>query len=351
MVVSITEHDVALLRVLDKYRLLDARQLFAALGASRNRRSFGRRLEELYHAKGGSVLDRPRAQFRPGHPARPYVYAVGPAGRRELDRLDGIVRTGRRDVRNENERLQLQFIEHEIAVAEVALSFALASAAQGWRFEVALQHEVAAASGLPPTIDITFRQDITERLPLRPDCHFVITSESGRAVYLVEVDLGTEPQIRWNFRTSSILRKVCAYWELSRWNSRPVDGVIFVTTTAKRLSNMIDVVRAVDPKGKGSHYFHFVALEHCRIERHAELFYAPFFRSAKVGYENPRPLWLQTCPHCDQSVDPENEVVHVVNAPKEVILAPASTAPEDLMPDAPIFAHTECPGLRVAPLS
>jgi hypothetical protein len=256
------------------------------------------------------------------------------------------VRTGKRNVRNENDRLKFHFIEHETAVAEVALAFQLATERQGWAFELALEDEIPAATGLPNAIDISFMPDVRERLALRPDAHVVIDAGNGRRGYFIEVDLGHEPQIRWNLRASSILRKTIAYWQLSFWDASPVDGVIFLTTTRQRLGNMIDVVRRVDPKRKGSHFFQFALLEDGRIENHRRLFYEPLFRSAKVNYDNPRPLFLDTCARCNQLIDPANESHEILNADPRILLAPASSPLPDLLPDAaPVYAHTECPGL------
>ncbi len=308
---------------------MNGQQLCAVLACDNNPRAFARRLATLFHA---GVIDRPPAQFRGGQPSRSYVYAVGPRGRQELNRLDGTPQRGKRDTRAENDRLKLHFIEHETATAETALAFQLATERQGWTFELALDDEIPAATGLPPVVDISFMRDVKERLPLCPDAHVVIDAGDGaRRAYFIEVDLGTEPQIRWNLRTSSILRKVIAYWQLNFWNPSPVDGVIFLTTTHQRIANMIDVVRRVDPKKKGSHFFHFGLLAHCRIDNHAALFYEPLFRSAKIGYDNPRPLFLDECPKCHQLIDPANEPHEIRNADAD---------------GGPVSVHTNCPGLH-----
>ena len=321
------------------------------LGGDNNPRAFARRLAVLFH---GGVIDRPPAQFRGGQPSRAYVYAVGPRGREELNRLDGTPQRGKRDTRAENDRLKLYFIEHETAIAEAALTFQLATERQGWRFELALDDEIPAATRLPTGVDIGFMENVSERLPLRPDAHVVIDPGDGaRSAYFVEVDLGTEPQIRRNLRTSSILRKVIAYWQLSIWKRGPIDGVIFLTTTRQRIANMIDVVRRVDPKCKGSHFFHFGLLDQFRIDNHAALFYEPLLHSAKIGYDNPRKLFLDTCPKCNQLVDTANEPHEILNtAEPPLVLAAASSVLPDLLPDdAPVYAHTDCPGLRGTTIS
>src|SRR5262249_38694703 len=114
IVVRITPDDIKKLRLVDKFRLLDATQLYKVLGGNGHPRAFSHRLEQLFHSKDGSVLDRPPAQWRGGEPARPYIYAVGPRGRRELDKVDGIERRGRRDFKAENDRLGFTFLDHEI---------------------------------------------------------------------------------------------------------------------------------------------------------------------------------------------------------------------------------------------
>lgn len=309
--VELQERDLVLLRLIDRHRLLNAEQLRAALGPGSNERAFLHRLAKLFHA---GVIDRPPAQFRPGQPSRSFIYAVGPRGREVLDQLAGARRRSR-NTRTANDRLKLNFLEHESACAEVALAFQLATERQGWTFELALGDEVATASGLPPGVDVSYRRDVAERLPLCPDAYVVVDAGGGaRRAYLFEVDLGTEPQIRWNLRTSSILRKVIAYWQLCFWRNAPIDGVIFFARSAARLSNMIDVVRRADPKAKGSHYFQFALLDDCRIETHAALFYDPLFRSSKIGYDHPRPLFLPVCPDCNESVDVRNEPHRILGA-------------------------------------
>lgn len=276
------------------------------------------------------------------------MYAVGPGGRQELDRLDGITRTGKRDIRAENERLKLHFLAHETAVAEVALAWQMATERQGWTFGLALDDETPAATGLPPVVEITFLKDVRERLPLRPDAHVIIgAGDGGTHSYFLEVDLGTEPQIRWNLRTSSVLRKTIAYWQLSFWNPVPVAGVIFLTTSEKRLAGMIDVVRRVDPKGRGSHFFQFALLEDCRIDTHGALFYEPLFRSSKVGYDNPRKLFLDVCANCNQLVDPANEAYRLLNSVPPGLVFPAGTTPLPAHPPdtgETEYSHHECPG-------
>jgi len=68
--------------------------------------------------------------------------------------------------------------------------------------------------------------------------------------------------------------------------------------------------------------------------------------STKVGYDNPRKLFLDTCPKCHQLIDPANEPHEILGTDPRVVLAPASSPLPDFLPDEPVYAHTDCPGHR-----
>jgi hypothetical protein len=128
--------------------------------------------------------------------------------------------------------------------------------------------------------------------------------------------------------------------------------VLIVTTTEERLQNMRrDAQERVDPKKKGTHVFLITTRERCRIdlERPLRVFDDHIWWSTKIGYDNPRRLFLDTCPKCHQSVDPSNEAHVVLNAvPEPLSCPPATTLLPDQLPAGaePVYAHTVCPGHR-----
>lgn len=163
----------------------------------------------------------------------------------------------------------------------------------------------------------------------------------------------TEPNERSDLNRSSIRQKLLAYWQLNTSRLRTYDRqhdsfrVLFVTTTEERLHNMRAAAQEVDPKKKGSHFFLFSTHDRCTLDDPEALFTDPVWWTAKIRYDNPRQLFLETCPKCNQLIDPANEPHEILNADPPVALAPASSPLPDLLPDdAPVYAHTHCPGLQ-----
>lgn len=326
--------------------MIDSRQLELALRGDGNARHFLERLKELFDDE---YLHRPPAQKRPGETRRPMIYALGIRGRQLLDELDQVVRVGKRDWRNENKRLKVQTLDHEIAVTETVLSLHFAANQRGWDFRWWRDPRYITDGVLPPRVAIAPEHGRYDPLPLRPDAYVVLTRDDGHQVNLfVEVDRGTEAQRR-------IAEKLLAYWNfitpaVKAHGARAQSWrVLFVTTSEERAMNMrLTAQEDVDPKKKGTHIFLLTTLDRCRIdlERSPAVFDEPLWWSTKVGYDNPRKLFLDACPKCHQLIDPSNEPHEIVSSDPRIVLAPASTPLAEFLPmDDPLYAHTVCPGL------
>lgn len=277
------------------------------------------------------------------------IYALGIRGRELLDELDQVARVGKRDWRNENKRLKVQTLEHEIAVTETVLSLHFAAQHRAWDFRWWRDPRYITDGVLPPRVAIAAEHGGFDPLPLRPDAYVVMTRDDGHRVNLfVEVDRGTEAQRR-------IAEKLLAYWNFITGATKEHGTraqswrALIVTTTEERAQNMRRTAQQdVDPKKKGTHAFLLTTLDRCRIDvdRPLDVFYEPVWWSTKAAYDNPRKLFLDACPKCHQLIDPSNEPHEILNATSRLVLAPASTPLDGLLPDAPQYAHTECPGHR-----
>lgn len=346
--IKITENDIPLLRLVDGHRLIDSRQLELALLGDGNPRHFRDRLERLSDQE---YLHRPPAQKRPRERRRHMIYALGIRGRELLDELDQVQRNGKRDWRLENKRLKLHFLEHEIAVTETVLALHIAAQHRHWAFEWWHDPRYHGAGILPEKVAIHQDHGRFDPLPLRPDTYARMTLDDGHCVNLfIELDRGTESHDR------ASLEKMLAYWdyitaEVKTHGSRAQSWrVLIVTTTEERVRNMRRVAQErVDPKKKGTHVFLLTTRDRCRInlERPLRVFDDHIWWSTKIGYDNPRKLFLDACPKCHQLIDPANEPHEILNADTRIVLAPASSPLSNLLPDvAPIYAHTNCPGHR-----
>ncbi|MFI5397697.1 MAG: replication-relaxation family protein [Candidatus Binatia bacterium] len=346
--IKITENDLPLFRLVDGHRLIDSRQLELALLGDGNPRHFRDRLERLSDQE---YLHRPPAQKQPRHRRHHMIYALGIRGRELLDEIDQVQRVGKRDWRNENKRLKPQTLDHEIAVTETVLALHIAAQHRGWGFEWWHDPRYHTARVLPEKVAIDPVHGRFTSLPLHPDSYAIITLEHGHRVNLfIEVDRGTEPHDR------ASLQKMLAYWDyitaaVKAHGSREQSWrVLIATTTEERLQNMRrEAQERVDPKKKGTHVFLLTTLDRCRIdlEQPLRVFDDHLWWSTKIGYDNPRKLFLDACPKCHQLIDTANEPHEILNADPRVALAPATSPLPDLLPDdAPLYAHTTCPGHR-----
>ena len=324
--------------------MIDSRQLELALRGDGNARHFLERLKELFN---NEYLHRPPVQKRPGATRRPMIYALGVRGRELLDELDQVVRVGKRDWRNENKRLKLQTLDHEIAVTETVLALHFAALHRSWDFRWWRDPRYITDGVLPSRVAIASEHGRFNSLPLRPDAYAIITRDDHHQMHLfIEVDRGTEAQKR-------IVDKLLAYWHFITPAKRTPGQswcTLFITTSAERAANMRDKAQQeVDPKRKGTHSILLTTLDRCRIDidRPLDVFFEPIWWSTRVGYDNSRAFLLDACPKCHQLIDPSNEPYEIVNTDPRIVLAPASTPLDDFLPaDAPVYAHTICPGHR-----
>lgn len=344
--------DLLILQLLDQHRLVTSRQLLHAVGGERNERAFLHRLRRLFDAE---YVTRPPHQKRPGEPAKPLAYGLGIAGHRVLhpEQWTGRNAAPPRDWRQKDRRIRTRAIDHEVALSEVLLALRLAAEAQGWSFEWSMGDAFRSRTNFPRNIEIRFDYGEPLSIPLNPDAFISLDTGAGRVHLLLEVDMATEPHERRDLRRSSIRQKLLAYWQLNHERLRHFDKtrdsfrVLLVTTTEERLHNMRVAAQQVDPKGKGPFWVLFTTHSRCTLDDPDALLTDRVWWTARLGYDNPRTLFLSPCGRCQQLLDPSNESHQILNSDLRLVLAPASTPLPDLLPaQEPSYAHVECPALQ-----
>lgn len=294
--IELQPNDQEVLRLADRCRFVDSRQLRLTVGRGFNERAFLRRLQQLFHAE---YLDRPPYQlgrwWTNRQPNRHYVYALGINGHRLLYphlHQKGAAGT---DWRLKNQRVQPLSIDHRLLVTEAVLTFFLAGEQLGLTMATWLEgKEFHQATGLPQYVVITTPATEVD-VPLNPDAYFVLAHAGGRRDhFFLEVDRGTEPVVRSQWNRTSIRRKLAAYWQLYRTRVAERAGipsfrVLTVTTSNTRVDNMRALARAMDPKHKGSSMFLFATTGQITLDDAAPALTAPIWLPP-VESSPPRPL-------------------------------------------------------------
>jgi hypothetical protein len=257
-------NDQEVIRLVDRCRFLDSRQLRLTIGRGLNDRAFLRRLRQLFDAE---YLDRPEQQLNrwwtKGEATKHYVYGLGIEGHRllypELHRK-GAPTT---DWRLRNRRAQALYMDHRLAISEAMLSFIVAAESINAQILAWTEgKEFHRATGLPGYVQLE-TADSTVDVPLNPDAYFVLSTGDGRCDhFFLEVDRGTEPIIRTTWRRTHVYRKLAAYWQLYRARIAERAGVpsfrvLTVTTSEVRIGSMQALARLMDPKRRGSPLFLF----------------------------------------------------------------------------------------------
>lgn len=267
---SITERDVLILSLVERYRLMASNHLFRLIGGSRQH--LIRRLGRLFHA---GYLERPRAQlFLSDLSSRGIAYVLAKAGREVLQKRG--VATSSTSPRFNAVTSSLS-IAHSLRVADVVSRFESEAVKRGWRF-VPHQDWFGKDAAMPRWSQVRWKIRLKERgrridTWLIPDAAFVIETAVDRPCYfLVEYDRGTMPVRRSSLAQSSFHRKVLAYIETRRcgalWKQFgvPAFRVLVITESTKRMHNLQAATAACFQRGE-SKMFLFMSLEDAKEPR------------------------------------------------------------------------------------
>src|SRR3984893_11587458 len=219
--IQLTERDVAILELLNRYRYLRSTHLHALCGGTSKQR-FLERLGSLYHE--GGYVDRPEQQWQAIN-ARymPAVYELGDAGERALEERGLLDETASPLLRKGRLGAARRY-HHELMICDIISSVEIGVHEDStlrfisWPQILAKAPEVTRRPEKPFEIPVSVsyacpRTGQTHRCdrPLVPDAIFGIEyTKSGQKSYrffVLEADRNSEPVFRGNLDQTSYLRK------------------------------------------------------------------------------------------------------------------------------------------------
>jgi hypothetical protein len=257
--IIVSPRDLALFRLLDRYRYLPANFLFAFVGGNPIR--FKQRLGALFHE---GFLNRPHRQWHALNARyRPAIY--------ELDQKARAVLAERHLLSRQRIGAGVAFA-HEVMVCMVMASIELAArSTPGLRF-VAWPELAARQPDLDPdafALPVSIMQDgppISFHLKPdgRPFALELARAGKKRTLYFpgIELDRHTEPLAALDLQRSSLAKKILAYRDVVASEAYktqfgfPNMLVPFVTINEQHRKNMIELVTLIT-KGKGASYLLF----------------------------------------------------------------------------------------------
>ena len=240
--IQLTQRDCQIVRLVYRHRFLRSSHIVSLLDGSPQQ--LLRRLQLLYHH---GYLNRPRVQLEYYHRggSRPIVYGLGKQGVALVKRELGVAFRDRPWDQNDRGAGRM-FLQHELLVADVMVTIALACRQNGIR--LLTEHEL-----VPDSKRFRWKVKVNggSKLSVVPDRVFALESqddngESNRAFFFLEADRGTMPVIRKTLSQTSFYRKLLAYeatWSQSIHRSRfgfHRFRVLTVTTSAERVKSLVD---------------------------------------------------------------------------------------------------------------
>jgi len=258
---ALTERDLDILELVADYRLLNTPQIQALIMG--HPRSLSSRLSRLFHH---GYVDRPIHQLQLRIESRsPLIYSLSVKGARTLaeqrsrhDLLAGLFRKAA--------QVKSPYLAHTVMVSQFRACLSLACLKRG---------DVAFTRWQIPERRLTQVMLAGYKVPVIPDAHFSLSREGYSTYFFLEADRGTMSHSRF-------LRKLQAYWQLrqTQLEGFPVRAfrVLTITTSAKRMVNLINASQQADSNQTGSLMFYFTCEDTYSLE-HPEVLLSPIWES------------------------------------------------------------------------
>jgi hypothetical protein len=267
--IELTERDIELFKLLNRYHFLRSNFLYAFLGGNSETR-FKERLGHLYH--DGRYINRPEHQWQFANCRyMPVIYELDEKGEQVL-RERGLNHSDSPLLKKGRMGAYRQFA-HQLMICECMASVELGVRQDPSLRFISWQEIIAKAPestrkldnpfAIPVSISHTFpRTGAMQRADIKivPDGLFGLeyTREGSKAYrfFAMEADRNTQPVTRSDLQQTSYLRKILAYRQLSAQGiykshlGLPNLLVLTVTTNEPHMTHIMSLVRELAHEGK-----------------------------------------------------------------------------------------------------
>ena len=267
--IELTERDIELFKLLNRYHFLRSNFLHAFLGGNSETR-FKERLGHLYH--DGRYINRPEQQWQFANCRyMPVIYELDDRGEQVL-RERGLIHCDSPLLKKGRMGAYRQFA-HQVMICDCMASIELGVGQDPSLRFISWQEIVAKAPestrklnnpfAIPVSISHTFpRTGAMQRADIKvvPDGLFGLeyTRDGSKAYrfFALEADRNTQPVIRSDLQQTSYLRKILAYRQLSAQSickshlGLPNLLVLTVTTNEPHMAHIMSLVRELVNEGK-----------------------------------------------------------------------------------------------------
>src|SRR5665213_2116080 len=267
--IELTERDIELFELLNRYHFLRSNFLYAFLGGNSETR-FKERLGHLYH--DGRYINRPEQQWQFANCRyMPVIYELDDRGEQAL-RERGLIHSDSPLLKKGRMGAYRQFA-HQLMICDCTASIELGVRQNGGLRFISWQEIIAKVPestrkldnpcAIPVSITHTFpRTGATQRADIKvvPDglfgLEYVYDGSKAYRFFALETDRNTQPVTRSDLNQSSYLRKILAYRQIAMQNIHksqlglPNLLILTVTTNEPHMANIMSLVKELAHEGK-----------------------------------------------------------------------------------------------------
>ena len=212
------------------------------------------RLRHLYEH---GYLTRRRLPVEHGEGSSQYLYLLAGRGAQLVaDRL-GVDVAEIRWRRSQN-HVSSMFLEHTLMVNDLRIAVELASRRNGHHLERWIPEDELKRS--PDRVRIEPERGLSRRVAVVPDGYFCLSSNQRRAHFFLEADRATVPNRRWAQKILAYLAYVRSGAYARRYGTQCL-RVLTVTTSEKRMRNLLRTTEKTSGDGNGARMFWFTWLD------------------------------------------------------------------------------------------
>jgi hypothetical protein len=252
MPMRLTPRDIELVLAIHAHRVLRRDQVQRLLFPSKN--TANERLKRL-HQHGYLVRRRLPVEYGLGSSQALYLLARRGA-QLVAERLGvDIADVDWSPARN---RVSTFFLEHTIAINDVRIAVTLAAARRGYAVERWIAEDELKRA--PERVAIEDGDHQSTTVAFVPDGYFLLNLGPRRASFFLEVDRATMANARWARKVRAYLAYVRSGAYARRYRSNCL-RVLTVTTSEKRMRNLLRTTKTACADGSAAHMFWFTWLD------------------------------------------------------------------------------------------